>query len=361
MGKLQKFGHGQGYLKAGFVGFNKSGKTWTAALLAIGTRKFFGMKGPIAIFDTEGGSEYIAPMIKKATGEDLVGVRSRSLQDLIDTARECEKDGISVLIADSMTHPWREVCASYLSKVNEGRAKKNQKPRYKLEFQDWGIIKDMWAPWTDLYINSKLHIIICGRAGYEYDYDINEETERRELVKTGIKMKTESEFGFEPSLLVEMERVQHLNDGTKVIHRATVIGDRFGVIDGKHCDNPTFEFFKPHLEMLHAGSYAPVDTTIKSADNMPGVDGSGDAEWQSEKRERTILCEEIQGVIVNKWPGQTAIEKQAKADLLNTIFNTRSWTKVENMNSTVLRDGLKAIKDMLESEVPAEPQDANAV
>src|SRR6185503_10075486 len=98
---------------------------------------------------------------------------------------------------------------------------------------------------TDFYLNSKLHIIICGRAGFDYDYEENEETQRKELIKTGIKMKTEGEFGFEPSLLVEMEAVQNLAQGggrgkknaapkagVSVTRRAVVLKDRFSVIDG---------------------------------------------------------------------------------------------------------------------------------
>ena len=52
--RLQSLGKGQGYLKAGFLGFPKSGKTFTSFRLAFGVRKHFGLKGRIAMFDTEG-------------------------------------------------------------------------------------------------------------------------------------------------------------------------------------------------------------------------------------------------------------------------------------------------------------------
>src|SRR5437762_5645356 len=225
---------GQGYVKAGFLGLNKSGKSYTAALLAIGIRRYFQLEGPIAMYDSETGSEYLAPLIREATGKDLIPFRSRSLSDMLDMAKDCEKHGVAVYLVDSVTHPWREVGKSYLTAVNAKRREKKLPPRHKLEFQDWGIVKDLWEPWTEFYLNSKLHIIVCGRAGYDYDYETNEETERKELIKTGVKMKTEGEFGFEPSLLVEMERVQDLTgEHTRILHRATVIGDRFGAIDGK--------------------------------------------------------------------------------------------------------------------------------
>jgi hypothetical protein len=351
MSLLQKFGTGQGYLKAGFLGFPKSGKTFTATSLAIGTRKHFKLKGPLAMFDTEGGSEFIAPRVKLETKTDLIGVRSRSFDDLVTSSKEALAEGVSVLIVDSVTHIWRDLCASYLGRVNKARAAKNLGPRLSLEFQDWNPLKEIWNDkWTAFYLNAPLHIIICGRAGFEYDFTENEETGKRELVKTGIKMKTESEFGFEPSLLVEMERVQELSDGKRaIIHRATVLGDRFGVIDAKQGDNPDFAFFAPHVELLTPGAHAPVDTEARS--EVP-VDDDG---WPKEKRERAILCEEIQGVILTMYPGQTTADKTGKSDLLNKLFKTRSWTKVESLDSKLLRAGLEEARRLAgQLAVPAE-------
>ena len=118
MNLLQKLGTGQGYLKAGFLGFPKAGKTYTAVELAIGTRALMSETGPIAMFDTEGGSEYIHLKVQQATGMDLIGVRSRAFDDLIAAGQECQKEGVSVLVVDSVTHVWRELCDAYLQKVN---------------------------------------------------------------------------------------------------------------------------------------------------------------------------------------------------------------------------------------------------
>ena len=119
MGLLTTLGKGQGYLKAGFQGFGGSGKTHTAPTLAIGTRKFFGLKGPIAFFDTEGGAEYVAPMILKGTGLDPVGLRSRSIDDLLGVTQECIDGGVAVLLVDSMSHIWKDVLDAYLRRITE--------------------------------------------------------------------------------------------------------------------------------------------------------------------------------------------------------------------------------------------------
>src|SRR3990167_5519436 len=316
MGLLQTLGNGQGYLKAGFLGFQSSGKTYTAVLLAIGVRKFFGLTGPIAFYDTEGGTEYIAGLVKKETGLDLLGVRSRSFDDLCAWAKECHEAGVSVAIADSVTHPWRELCDAYLAQVNAGRARKNLSQRRSLEFQDWSHIKGRWAKWTDLYLNLPMHMIVCGRGVNIYAMEQNEETSKKELIKAGVKMKTETEFGFEPSLLVEMDREQVPDDtgGFRLRRSATVIKDRFAIIDGATTHDPGFDFFKPHIELLKPGAHAPVDTSIRT-----------DA-------------------------GIGAESKQKKAGLIYDAFNTRSWTAVESKHSQELREGLAFIRQKLRPE-----------
>jgi hypothetical protein len=339
MALLKKLGGGQGYLKAGLLGFNKSGKSWTAALLACGTWKYFGKKGRIAIYDTETGAEYLVPMIRKEYGDEPLGISSRSFDDLMAVTRELQENDI--FLADSITHPWRELCDSYLEQVNEARSKKKLPRRNRLEFQDWNPIKAKWAEWTDWYLNSKVHVIICGRAGFEYENEVNEETGKRELQKTGIKMKTESEFGFEPSLLIEMERVHPAGDLVTFVRRATVIGDRFNKIDGAVCDNPTFEFFKPHMDMLTPGAHTPVITQHRTDLQ---VDEAGDVEYQRTRREREILCEEITGVLTDAYPSQTGADKQSRQRLLHDAFTTYSWTKIQGMDPARLREGLANIR-----------------
>lgn len=375
MSKLLKtLGTGQGYLKAGFLGFSKSGKTYTAALLAIAAMEHFKTKGPLAMYDTEGGSEYVAKMIEKLTGQNLIGVKSRSFQQLLATAKECEQDGVEMFIVDSVTHVWRELCDTYLDTINRRRKEKSQNRRGRLEFQDWGPIKKTWSEWTDFYLNSKMHIIICGRAGYEYDFERNEETGRRELLKTGVKMKTETEFGFEPSLLVQMLRGK-VFDGevSRLVNQAIVIGDRFGVINGdmtnfksvrqgkqkELCDfvaelKAVQTFFLPHLKELTPGAHNAIDTTEKSELN---VDDEGNTEWYKEKRQRTIFAEEIKAELLKIYPGQNNASKIGKAELLKFAFETQSWTKVENMNSRTLHDGLIVLRDEITRRMAKEFED----
>ena len=330
MGLLTKLGTGQGYLKAGFLGFQASGKTYTACSLAIGLRKRLKLEGPIAMFDTEGGSEYIAQRILKETGKTLMGVKSQSFQDLLDMARECEMGGVSVLIADSMTHVWRELCDSYLEHVNEERAKKNLSKRSKLEFQDWNPIKKKWSEWTQFYLNSSLHIIICGRAGYEYEMEMNEETNRKELIKTGVKMKTETEFGFEPSLLIEMERTQVpvKEGGFKMVHHATIIKDRFGVMDGNEIDNPDFDFFLPHVALLTPGANAPIDMSNRTPMQ---VDEIGQDQFDRMRSRQKKAWEEIENGLAIIYPSSQGKDKQARYMIFSELTGSTSELKIQSL------------------------------
>lgn len=346
--ELTNLGGGAGYAKPGLMGFAGSGKTFTAVLIACGIRDQLGLKGPIAMLDTEAAAQYVAPRVKEATGLDLMGVQTRVLKDAIDFLKECQKQGVAVAIVDSVTHLWREVCDSYLKQINEVLRAKGKNERTRMEFQDWAPIKAKWEEFSNLYLNIPMHTIIAGRAGYEYDYqEVNEGSDRKELVKTGVRMKTEGEFGYEPSLLIHMERIQTDATGklqNKITHRATVIKDRFGVLDGKECDNPTYKFFKPFVDRLTPGAH--VEVPIGGQTDL-NVNDSGDAAWQAERRLRTIYCEEIQGHLLMAFPGQSAAEKQTKAAIINELFKTFSWEKVQVMDSGALKAGLDRLPDVI--------------
>jgi len=327
------------HLKMGILGFQGGGKTKTAGKTAIGLYKYMQSKGidctnkPVAFFDTETGSDWLIPDFAQA-GVPLVVAKRRSFADLLAVLKEAEA-GASVLIIDSITHPWRELCESYMRK----------KQRTFLQMDDWGYLKGEhgWAKFTDLFVNSKLHIIMCGRAGYEFE-DYKDDNGKRQIEKVGTKMKTEGETGFEPSLLVLMEQVEDLRTG-KVKHRATVQKDRSTLLDGEQIDNPDFKDFLPHIERLNLGG-----------DHI-GVDINGDSQHilKTEKRDwqpvqRKIVLGEIEEILVRHYPGQAAADKKAKAELLRAHFRA-CWAEIESvMPLERLRSGYDTLHHALENE-----------
>lgn len=337
--QLTEFGSGVGYFKAGLYGNAGSGKTFTATKFALGIKEFTKHPGRIGFFDTETGGEYVDKEVMKATGQHILGIKSKALSDAIEFLHECERQKVAVAIVDSTTHIWEEVQKSYLKQLNEKRlAAGKTGVKTSIEWQDRGPLNDMWQRFTDPYLNLPLNIIICGRAANIWEITVNEETGKKELNKVGTKMKTQSELAYEPSFLAEMEREQKYVNGIQTIVRTmTVLKDRFQLLDGKTFENPTFEAIQPHVAQLTNGAVNAIDTTRETPMN---VTAEGDTEWALEKRNRTIFSEEVAALLTINFPGQSAEDKRVKAEILKEFFGTGSWTAIESMNSRKLKEGL---------------------
>jgi hypothetical protein len=337
MGLFMKAEVTSAFLKMGVMGFAGSGKTYTSAHTAIGLVEHMQSVGvsyadkPVFFLDTETGSDWVKPQFE-AAGVPLFTAKTRAFQDLLAAVKEAEKES-SLLLVDSISHFWKELCDAYMKRKNRNR----------LQFEDWSFLKGEWGKFTDQFINSQLHIIICGRAGYEYDY-FQDEAGKKQLEKTGIKMKAEGEMGYEPSLLVLMEREMDM-ETNKVSRTASIIKDRSTAIDGQKFHNPTFESFMPHIKYLNlGGKQLGVDTSRTSEGSIPS-----DVRDNS-RVHREIVLDEIQSLITRYYPGQTSAEKKTKLDLLKTHFQA-SWTEMERlMPLSDLRAGYDSLHIELEGQ-----------
>lgn len=346
MTMLKKAENKMAYAKVGIYGTAGSGKTYSAALIAIGLHKFAGCTKPIGMFDTEPAASYIIPLFEKAGIEFLVYDESRALRDLMAFMKEAE-ESCSIVIVDSITHVWRDTQESYLAKINEGLARKNKKAITKLEFHHWGPIKGAWATFTDRFLASRLHVIVCGRAGSVYEYQVNEESGKRELITTGTRMATEKELGYEPSLLIEM--VPTREDG-KMVNRAFIQKDRSARLNGDEIDFPNFDKLEPHFAALNLTG--PHFESMETRDSKEMFQEDGSDSWTAEQRNRQIWAEEVQGLLTKHFPTMTADDKKAKADWIERTFQTRSWTKVENMQAEAIKAGFETLKIAL-GDAPA--------
>lgn len=344
------------FAKIGIYGAAGTGKTRAAYEIAKGLIKDKGLEKPVAFFDTEKGSDWILPLFK-ADGIQCAVKKSRTFKDLMTMIELAEKEA-SILIVDSISHVWRELQQSFLEQHNRDRfdmmcrkgskewAEKNFRPANKLEFQHWNVIKPTWARFTDKYLNSNLHIIVNGRAGTMYEYQENE-SGKKELIQSGTRMATEKELSYEPSLLIELIRKQ-LNGKESLF--AVIEKDRSDTINGKEFELMTYKDIKPHIDFINIGG---TGKTVDFNKNGSGKMFEGNTiepqdEFASEKREREIACEEIKGFLELKFPGTGAEAKKQKNELINEMFKTLSWTKVENMPSGTLKEGLKKLREKLQ-------------
>jgi len=346
------------YFKGGIYGFQGSGKTYTTVELMIGLHKYLKSDKPIYFLDTETGSDWAIPRFKEA-GIVLRVAKSRAFADLMTGIKEAEEHGFGLII-DSASHYWRELMESFQRKLKIK----------KLQIYHWTPIKQEWGLFTEALVNSKLHVMVAGRAGWDYDMEENEDG-HKDLIKTGTKMKAEGEFGFEPSLVLEMQRIrmtesgievgatkgkgrQSAKIGDRVVHRCHVIKDRRmddKSMDGQAIDNPSFADFMPHIEALNfGGDHLGIDTDRNSDDMFERDGGDSYREW---KVTREVLLSDLKQLMIDTFPGKTGADTKAKADMIEIAVGTRNWERMDKFHREYTNDVIAKGIEKLKEELPA--------
>ncbi len=321
-----------GYFKTNILGFQGSGKSFTAMLLAYGVAKTIG-HNKIVYFDTEKGSDFFVRDME-GVGIEFFQVKSRAFSDVLTTIKECHEMGIEILVVDSLTHLWEELKKSYLKKKN----------REKMQIQDWPPVTAEWNILMESVVNEPLHMIMCGRATWEYEWETDDQG-NRDLIKTRTKMRAHKETANEYDIVLEMEAItMDMKDlekitnrknrlsfkphvGSKLLHRCHVIKDRSDSMNGMVIENPTFDDFKPYIEEINlGGKHFGVDLERTSEDRF-SPDGKTDRQIYAENKKAAL--EEIQGVMTELWAGQSAEEKKSKIEFIEIVFETRAWSTVE--------------------------------
>lgn len=344
----------QARAKVGIFGGAGTGKTTTLALLAIGVSKTFHGGAPVAMMDTENGSSFLKPIFD-AEGIRLLVRKSGAFADMVVSLRAAQQMGCCAFVMDSVTHTWRELVDAYCdAKLKFLREVKHiQRSSYAPQFEDWKDLKKEWGVWTREFLNSSIHVFVAGRGGYEYEYETNENTGKRELIKGDTKMKAEGEFGYEPNLLIEMETEREGSrdgHGGKFIHIANVLKDRNRSLNGQSFHfrdlnvykagdwQAVYKPFESHFQFLNISGK---QNAISTATSEAMFDEVGDGEAAQRARARKIALEEIEALMGTVlWPGTTIEAKQTKLAVLDTLFGVRSWTAIEGMQLTRIEEGL---------------------
>jgi hypothetical protein len=333
------------FAKVGLYGKAGSGKTRTSAEIAIGLYQYAKLTKPVAVFDTEPAYSFMIPFFEKAGIELMIFDESRAFADLMTYIDQVEEH-CSIVIVDSITHIWKDIQASYIKRINITREAQKKRPISSLEFHHWGPIKSEWATFTDRFLASKIHFILCGRAGSEYSYQLNDRTNKMELISTGDRMATEKELAHEPSLLIEMVKIRHDN---KIINRALVEKDRSDFYNGAEIDMPNFNSFIKHFEFLNIGGEH--FDSLNKRDSTELFNEQGEDDWSNEKRMRDIYAEEIKALFVRRGLDGTAKDvKEKRGKYLYETFGTGSWTAITSMKSDQISNGYNTLKQILEPE-----------
>lgn len=343
------------YLKAGITGEPGAGKSMTAHLLAIGLVQYLkklgiaGADKPVGTFDTEKGSDWLIPLFEEV-GIPLLVAKERTFAKACEAMKYMEENCV-VGIFDSVTHPWEELKASFMAK----------KQRSFLQIDEIMQLKRQWQnDFSDKFMNSAFHTIICGRAADETENWVDEQG-KRQFEKVGIKMAAEKNTAYEPSLSVLMERDQHAR--TKIVsHFATVTKDRSTLLDGKQFTfacfsergerlptkvlvDQTFVAFKPHIDRLNLGGR---HVAVNTAGNSTHIIKTEKRDWQPVQRR--IVLDELKDLLVMHVPGQTAADKQRRVLLLKEHFSA-GWVEIEEtFDLLTLRAGFDSLHCELEGK-----------
>lgn len=333
------------FIKVSFGGFAGSGKTRTAAEFIIGCYKKMGLTKPVLIIDNEKGSRFLVPLFNKAGIETLVK-ETIHLQDVLSAFQYINAGEIDFLFIDSLTKVWYKSIADYLEKNNK---------RF-MTLQDWGKILPWWqSEFADRFVAVNGNVIFTGRGGYTYDTEENEETKKKEFVRSGVKMKMAGETPFEPDLNIWMEIAQEINDdGHPFIWReAMVMKDRSGLIDGKTFKNPTFKNFEPVIDYL-------VNSKKGEVAGPTFTDNTAPKEIYSDKaKQREVLNEKIKAEFDKREFGTSKEDRSAKVSIIEKAFGTTSTSEVEAKSIEDLTFGLSRVIELL--TVWDESKDINKV
>lgn len=364
MGLLQKAKVEQSAAKVGTFGRQGSGKTTTTALIALGLSLTHHKGAPVAFMDTENGSDYLVPIFE-TEGVELRNFKSRAFSDMRQGLREAEQTGCCAYLVDSYTHPWIELTDTFKKKSN----------RNKLEFHHMDALRGLWRGWTDQMLNSPLHVLLAGRLGFEWGEETDGDGDKK-LVKLGTKLKSENEAGYEPSLLIEMESYENRDRKSSrkrgnFIHRAVVLKDRWRTLNGCSVEWPVmnaykkgdwlkvYKAFASHFDKLVIGqTQRAVNGERTSADLMPEP---GQTIGQAFQQRRVIASEEVAGILAHLWAGQTAADKKFRQVVLHELFDTYSWTAIENAPVEKLERAVEILREFkaaAEAKMPETPEAA---
>jgi len=320
------------YFKMALEGEAGSGKSYTMAKVAAGLHRFVKSEKPIAIMDTEKTAGFLQPRFKEA-GIELKTRQTRTLTDLGKMMDFCEAGNSDILLIDSITHIWENFLKAF----------KEKKGRNYIQFQDWGELKPTWKEeFSDRMVLARYHVIFTGRQGDVYEYQTDETSGKRELVKVGIKMRTEKETPYEPDLLVLMERHESLLGKDKTIFRtATIIKDRSATIDSQVIKNPGFSAFKPSIEFVMTNK-SETGVVVPGDDRDLVQQSDSDV---AQKKETLAYHERAMNLLDFNAGGQKKEDKIRRFKALEYAFQDTSETAIRALGKERLMDGYLRLQE----------------
>lgn len=320
------------FIKASFGGFAGSGKSRTGAEFCIGAYKLMNLTKPLLFIDNEKGSRFLIPKFKEAGIQTLVK-QTVQLADILTAFDLMNAGEIDFIFIDSLSKVWYNFVNQY----------KEKNRKVFMTLQDWGkILPDWQDKFSSRFVDLNGNCVFTGRGGNTYEMEENEETHKKEFVKSGVKMKLAGETPYEPDLNIWMTMIQELEEGRPVVYReAMIMKDRSDIIDGKTFKNPVFSDFQPVLDYILSVEKGDVAGATYT-DNLAASETYSDR-----KERREIIIEKIANEF-NKAGFSTGVEdKKYKALISEKIFGTNSLKEFEKLKVDFLENRYEDLKRMM--------------
>ena len=322
------------FIKISLGGFAGSGKTRTSSEILVGCYKKMKCTKPILLIDNEKGSRFLVPFFQKH-GIPVIVKDTCELADVHQALVYLQNKEISFLFMDSLTKIWYKYVRDYRTKNN----------RTFMTLQDWGKILPSWQEdFADRFVQTEGNIVFTGRGGYTYDMEENEQTHKKEFVKSGVKMKMAGETPFETDLNIWMDISQDLTDNKPQVWReAFILKDRSGLIDGQTFKNPTFKDFEPVLDFL----IATPKGEVKKESDKTNLAPAEDSKYYEIKEQREIENEKIKNIFDKYDFGTSKEDKQLKVIVCEKVFGTSSGTEIEKKQLSQLTECRVKLEELL--------------
>lgn len=351
-------------IKVGIFGGQGTGKTTTAAMLALALSVELHNRAPVFVTDTEPGWQFLKPMFA-IEGVEMIQRTTPTFKAMLADMHAADQAGACVWAIDSLTVIWNELMQSF-KKRNGGR----------IPINVWGDIKEKWGEYATLYRNLNAHGFALGRLGNVME-EIEDENKPGDtkLIKTGTQFKAGGgeSFGYEPDLLMELstERKPKRKAGVvregegRMVHRADVLKDRTWALNGKvlrFSDKPRYEkggyrqvweAIKPHFDLVQQTSVAVTLTAGENSTSL--INSNGHSDFYERRQRRDVLVAELHASLELLWGGTGKAEKQMRLKVFEHIFGFRTKEAAEVATLETIERGVRIMK-MFEKRAKESPE-----
>lgn len=192
--KLRKSNRKQAKIKMALQGPAGSGKTYSSLLIAKGLLN--GSFDKVAVIDSEKGSSDLYANLGKY---NVLALDDYSPEKYIQAIDLCEKEGMEVIIIDSITHAW-EFLLDYHSSLSGN------------SFTNWNKITPRQRAFVERILNSSCHVIATMRT--KQDYVLNQKDGKYIPEKVGLKAVQRDGVEYEFTVILDLD-IKHFASSSK--------------------------------------------------------------------------------------------------------------------------------------------------